>query len=94
MNIVDLEKTQKPVTVKGTIVEISEIKTFPRFGEPGRLQIAVLKDQSGKIELSLWDEETDSFEKGDEIVVENGKVKSFKGNLQLSTGKSGKIEKL
>ena len=85
---------EKDVTVKGTILEISEIRTFARMGSPGKVAVAVLKDESGKIDLTLWDEDTEEFKAGDFVVVENGKVKQFRGNLQLTTGNNGSVEKV
>lgn len=94
MNICDLDTDQKNVTITGKIIEISEIRTFTRFGNPGKVAVAVLQDESGKIDLTLWDDETNEFKEGDTVIIENGKVKEFRGNMQLSSGNRGNIEKL
>ena len=94
MNINELSIKEKSVTVKGTIIDISTVKTFARFGNPGKIAVAVLKDETGKIDLTLWDEEADKFKVGDEVVVEDGKVKEFRGVKQISAGTKGSIKKV
>jgi replication factor A1 len=52
---------------------------------------ATLKDETGKITLTLWNEQISQVKVGDKIKIENGYAKSFRNVLQLSTGKYGKI---
>jgi replication factor A1 len=94
MNINELDNLSKNINVSGTIVEKGPPKKFGRMGEPGQVSVAVLEDETGRIDLTLWDLEVDMFEKGDEILIENGKIKEFRGLKQLSSGNSGKITKL
>ena len=52
---------------------------------------ATLKDETGKITLTLWNEQVSKVMVGDKIKIENGYAKSFRDVLQLSTGKHGKL---
>ena len=54
---------------------------------------AKLKDDSGEIIMSLWGDDAAKYATGDKVKIENGWVSEFKGNLQLSAGKFGKITK-
>lgn len=65
-----------------------------RYGKKTRVANATLKDDSGEILLSLWGDDIEKVNVGDKIKIENGWVSEFKGNLQLSIGKFGKMEKL
>lgn len=94
MNIADLQARQGNVEVIGEIIDISEPKTFQKFGKSGRVATARLQDESGEIKLSLWNEQIDQFKVGDKIRIENGYVNEWQGEKQLTTGKFGKIEKI
>ena len=80
------------VTVEGEIMEISEPReVVTRFGKRTRVADAKLKDESGEITLTLWGDDIGKVAIGDRVRIENGWVSEFKGNLQLSTGKYGKM---
>jgi replication factor A1 len=52
------------------------------------------KDDTGEISLSLWNEQCDTVNEGDKIIIKDGWCNEYKGQLQISTGKKGKIEKI
>jgi len=93
MKISELTMGQGNVDVEGTIKEISEPRTFDRFGRQLRVADAVLEDDSGTIKLTLWNEDVDKFAAGDKVKVTNGYIREFQGEKQLTSGKFGKIEK-
>ena len=95
MKIADLKHNKyKNVTVEGTIEEISEVREVTtRLGEKVKLAKAKLSDETGSVSLVLWGKQTQEFNVGDKVKVD-GFVNQFKGELQLTTGKRGKIEKL
>lgn len=92
--ISELSTNSKNVSIEAEIVDKSPVKEFSKFGKIGRLSVVTLKDDSGTIPLTLWDEQVDAFEEKDMVRVENGYVKEWKGNLQLQVGRKGKIEKI
>lgn len=94
MKIKELEAGQGKVEVVAQIIEMSNIREFEKFGRTGRVCNVVIKDDSGKIQLTLWDEQIDNFLVNDTIKVTNGYVKEWQGEKQLSVGKYGKIEKV
>ncbi len=83
----------KRVDVEGKIVEKGdprEVKS--RFkDESYRIVDAVLADETGSIKLTLWNEQIEQVNVGDNIKIENGYVTSFKGEAQLNVGKFGKL---
>lgn len=94
MKISELRIGQGNIDVQGTLTEIGETRTFNRFGRELTVANAVLKDDSGTIKLSLWNDNTDRFKEGDKIRIINGYVNEFQGEKQLTSGKFGSIEKI
>ena len=92
MNIKELAPRMGNVELVAEVAEIGEVREFNKFGKAGRVATARLKDESGEIELSLWNEQIDQFSKGDTIKVSNGYVKEYQGEMQLTTGIRGTIE--
>jgi replication factor A1 len=52
---------------------------------------AMVQDETGTIKLTLWNEQIDMVNVGDNIKIENGYVTSFKSEIQLNVGKYGKL---
>lgn len=92
-NIDDLEPGQKDIDTEGEIVEMSPVKKFTRMGSPGRVVVAVLEDDTGQINLTLWDDQVEEYEEGDEVDITNCSVTEFRGVPQIKTGRNGSIEK-
>jgi replication factor A1 len=94
MKIGELKAGTGNVNVEGEVITMDEAReVVTKFGKRTRVANAVLKDDSGEITLSLWGDDIDKVKQGDNIKIENGWVSEFKGNLQISAGKYGKIEK-
>ena len=92
MNIKELTPRMGNVELVAEIADIGEVREFNKFGKSGRVATARLKDGTGEIELSLWNEQIDQIGKGDTIKVVNGYVKEYQGEMQLTTGMKGSIE--
>ena len=92
MAIKDLEVRQGNVDVVVEVIEKGEVREFEKFGKTGRVCNAKVKDESGEIKLSLWNEQIDQVNVGDKVHVTNGYVSEFQGEKQLTTGKFGKLE--
>lgn len=94
MKISELNIGQGNVIVEGTIKEIGETRTFNKFGKDLSVANAILKDDSGSIKLTLWNNDVKRFKDGDKIKISNGYVNEFQGEKQLTSGKFGSIEKV
>lgn len=95
MAIKDLQAKQGNVDLELEIVSKEEPREFQKFGKPGRVCNAQGKDENGDtIKLTLWNEQIDQIAVGNKVKVENGYVNEWQGELQLSTGKFGKLEVL
>ncbi len=94
MKISDLQVKMGNAEVEGEIVEKADAREFSKFGKTGRVANAVLQDDSGKVKLSLWNEQVDQVSVGDRIRIKNGYVSEWQGEMQLSTGRMGTLEVL
>ena len=92
MNIKDIKANQGNISVQAEIVSKEEPRTFTKFGKEGRVCNALLRDASGEIALTLWNEEIEKVNLGDTIKIENGWCSEFKDKKQVSAGKFGKLE--
>ena len=92
MAISELQPRQGKVNVVSEIVEKGEPRAIEKENFSGKVCDAKIKDSSGEIKLTLWNEQVDKFNVGDIIKVENGYVNEWQGELQLSSGKFGNIE--
>ena len=92
MKISELTVRQGNVDVEGEITEVEEPRNFNKFGRELRVANAILKDDSGTVKLTLWNDEVDKFKAGDKVKVTNGYVNEFQGEKQLTAGKFGKME--
>jgi replication factor A1 len=95
MNIRDLRDGMRRVDAEGQISEISDPRTVNlRTGEQAKVADCMLKDESGEIKLSLWDDQIDQVRQGSKVRVTNGYTNSFRGELRLNVGKYGRLEVL
>jgi GNAT superfamily N-acetyltransferase len=82
------------VTVEGEILEKSQARMVrSRRRSWKRLSVADagFGDDTGRLVLTLWNDQIKMVNVGDHVRVENGYVGSYRGVKQLSTGKAGRI---
>lgn len=92
MEIKDLKPNQGNIDVVVTVVSKEKPRNFEKFGKTGKVCTALVKDASGQVKLTLWNQEAENINVGDKLHVQNGWCSEFKGEKQLSAGKFGKIE--
>ena len=92
MKITEVQANQGKITLEAEIVSKEEPRTFNKFGKEGRVCNALLRDASGEITLTLWNDDIDKVNVGDKIKLENGWCSEFKEQKQVSAGKFGKLE--
>jgi len=84
------------VDVEAKIVEKSETREVrSRYkNETYQVADAVIQDDTGTIKLTLWNEQIDQVNIGDTIRIENGYIRSFRGEIQLNVGRYGTLNVL
>lgn len=93
MKIIDLKNGMKQVNVEAKVVEKTATReVMARYkNEKYRVATAVIADETGKIKLTLWNEQIEQVNEDDKVTVENGYVTSFRGEIQLNIGKYGTL---
>jgi replication factor A1 len=93
VNICDIKAGDSEINIEAEVIEKSYAREVrSKFGyRPLMVADATIKDETGKITLTLWNEQVSQVMVGDKIKIENGYAKSFRDVLQLSTGKHGTL---
>lgn len=76
------------------VVDKEEPYSFESDKGEGRVVTAICEDDSGKIKVSLWDDEIDRVEVGDKIKIESGYSRLFKDEVYVSAGRYGELKVL
>ncbi len=90
--IKDLTPSSRRVNVVGKVVvlgEPKEIKT--RFGEDKAVTEVTVADDTGKIILTLWDDQTKDIKDGEVLKIDNGYISLLRGHMRLNVGKYGSM---
>ncbi|MCI0496994.1 MAG: hypothetical protein L0Z54_01700 [Thermoplasmata archaeon] len=93
MMIKDIEPNRTIEEIQLTIDELGEIRKYiTKWGADGRVRDATASDSSGgKVKVSLWNDEVEMVEAGQKVVIRNGYAKVWNGELQISSGRYGKL---
>jgi len=94
MFVSDLKPNQAVDEITLEIVDMGEAKEFNNFRGTIRVANAKAKDETGQCTLTLWNDEIEKYSVGQKIRIKNGWCKEYRGEIQVSSGKYGKIEVL
>ena len=90
--IKDLKFGMKQINLEARVVDISQPKNvFSRVGKLIRVASATISDETGSIQLPLWNQQIHTVVVGDTVQVENARVVTFGGELQLRVGSGGQL---
>ena len=93
--IQNLRHGMKKVNLEAEILETQKPQLFnTQYGNSILLTKAVISDETGKVNLCIWGEKSNSAVAGDIVQIKNARVRTFKGERQLSLGKNGTISVL
>lgn len=92
MKINELKPRMGKVDIELEVVSVGETREFNKFGNSGRVATAIVKDETGEMKMSLWNDEIDKIKPGCKVHITNGYVNEFQGEMQISAGKFGKME--
>ena len=94
MKAKDLRPESKVDMIEVTIASKSEVREFTsRSGATGKVCDCKAQDADGdEVQVTLWNEEIDRVKVNDRVRISNGWVREWRGNLQVSAGRYGKLE--
>ena len=89
---------QSDVNLRGLVLDTDSIRTFDRDdGSEGRVSNLTLGDETGRVRVTLWDEQADRAEEldaGQSVEVVDGYVRERDGSLELHVGDRGAVDEL
>jgi replication factor A1 len=89
---------QSDVNLRGLVLDTDSIRTFDRDdGSEGRVSNLTLGDETGRVRVTLWDEQADRAEEldaGQSVEVVDGYVRERDGSLELHVGSRGAVDEL
>jgi len=87
-SIRDMRLGLKNVSFKAVVVKKSEVRAVTsRDGVPLLVCSVTLSDGTGEIPLSIWNNQIGTVSEGDRVEVRDARVRSFRGQIQLSLRK-------
>ena len=96
--IEDLSLGLSNVTLVGLLLDTDSVRAFDRDdGSEGKVSNLVLGDSTGRVRVTLWDEQADratALEAGTTVEVIDGYVKERDGQLELHVGNRGAVEEI
>jgi ssDNA-binding replication factor A large subunit len=88
----DLKSGMKRIDLRARILEIPRSRNvITKFGNFATVTNASIADETGSIQLPLWNNQIDTVSVGDIIQVENARVVTFRGERQLRVGRGGQL---
>ena len=91
MQVKDLKPNSAIDSLEVEVVSVDGPREFTSFRGSGKVANAKVKDATGEVRLTLWNDEINLIAQGAKIRIENGWTKEYKGELQIGAGKFGKI---
>ncbi|MDH5701996.1 MAG: hypothetical protein OEZ12_04400 [Candidatus Bathyarchaeota archaeon] len=90
--IEDLKFGMNRINLEARVLEVPKPRSvFTRFGTFAMVTNASIADETGIIQLPLWNNQIDTVSVGDTIRVENARVVTFRGERQLRVGRGGQL---
>ena len=94
--ISEIKEGMREVETEGVVSGVSNVRTFSRAdGSVGRVATVFLRDETGEIRVSLWNEKTEglnAIQKGSAISIAGAYVRpGFNGGVELQCSSSSEI---
>jgi len=92
--VAELKPRMKNVTISFKVISMGEEREIESRsdGSSHRVCDITVGDNSGTVQVPLWDETIDSIDEGATYNLTNGYTGLFRGNLRLNVGRYGKLE--
>ncbi len=82
----------KDVEVEASVIEVGDSRTVnTRFG-PRSVATAVIEDDTGRINLSLWEDQITTVTSAKKIKIKGAYVTEWSNNMQINLSKQSELE--
>ena len=94
MTVEELDPEADDVEITGTIAELPTPRAVTtKYGQK-KITTCTFEDDTGNIDLTLWEEEIDAIEEGAEVKITGAYVREWADDIQLNIGRDGNIEQV
>ncbi len=94
MEIAELRRGMSNVNVRVHVDEVGETRTVSTKYGNKKLAEATVSDSSGSAILTLWEEQIDQVNAGQEYDIKDAYVTEYKGEVKINVPKRGQIAKV
>ena len=92
-DIVNLRVGMTGINLSAKVLEVGEpTSVYTRSGSQGVVVNAMIDDGTGRVQLSLWGDQTGSVSVGDTVQIINARMLAFRGVKQLRIGGKGTLK--
>jgi len=92
ITVEELSPEDDDVEITGTIKELPQPRAIStKYGQK-RITTVVFEDDTGTIDLTLWEEEIDAIEEGAKVHITGAYVREWGDDIQLNISREGNIE--
>lgn len=92
IKIANIGPQNSKINIEAIILNKDERLVNTKDGRQLRVCDCLIEDDSGQINLTLWEGDVDKVKAGDNIKITNGYITTFKNTRQIQLGKWGKLE--
>ncbi len=94
LTVEELSPEDDDVEITGKIAELPTPRAVStRYGQK-RIVTVVFEDDTGQIDLTLWEEEIDAIEEGANVQITGAYVREWADDIQLNIGRDGEIKQV
>ena len=94
MTVEELDPEADEVEITGTITELPTPRAVTtKYGQK-RITTVTFEDDTGSIDLTIWEEEIDAVEEGAKVHITGAYVREWADDIQLNIGRDGDIEQV
>lgn len=94
LTVEELDAESDDVEITGKIKELPTPRAVSTQYGQKRITTVVFEDETGEIDLTLWEEEIDAIEEGAEVHITGAYVREWGDTIQLNIGRNGNIEQV
>ena len=95
MYVKDLNSGMKYVSLKVKVVKDLGVERFiGRYNKPRSVHKFLVADETGSIELKIWDRSDIKIKESDIVKIENAFVTSYQGKLMLNISTLGVVKRV
>ncbi len=92
VKISEITVDSKDIELEASVVEVGEPRTVnTRFG-PKNVATAIIEDDTGRINLSLWEDQIQTVSSAKKVKIAGAYVTEWSNNLQVNLSKQSTLD--